>query len=88
MFLNLIVAGMECALMTLEDTNVIAMRVQIISKGDERGQREAELMVSEKVAAFSQAGADMMTGASNAAIRNNMRLIVQANEGRLNALLR
>ena len=47
----MIVTAMECALITLK----AAMRIPMITKGDERGQREAVLMVSEKVAAVSQA---------------------------------
>jgi hypothetical protein len=83
---SLIVSGMECALMTLEATNVVAMRVQMIAKGDLAGQREAELMVSEKIEAFAQAGTDILAGVSNAVVLNNFRAVIQANELRLSAL--
>jgi inosine-uridine nucleoside N-ribohydrolase len=86
MFLSLFASGVECALMTLEASNVIAMRFQMIAKGDSQGQREAELMVSEKLKAFAQAQTDMMSGVSNLVIRDNLRTIIRANEIRLNAL--
>ena len=64
MFLSLFVSGVECALMTLEASNVIAMRLRMIAKGDAQGQHESELMLSEKIKAFAQARHDMMTGVS------------------------
>lgn len=48
MFLGLFVSGVECALMTIEAANVIAMRMPMIAKGDTRGQVEAELMIADK----------------------------------------
>jgi hypothetical protein len=86
MISSFFVAGIESALMTLEATNVIMMRLQMISKGNEKGQREAELMVTEKVEAFAKARSDFLDGVSNAVIRANLRSIVQANELRLSAL--
>ena len=85
-FLSLFVSAIECSLMTIEAANVIAIRVQMIAKGDAQGQRESELMVSEKFEAFAQAGADIMAGVSNSVVRNNFRAIIRANEVRLNAL--
>jgi hypothetical protein len=86
MFLGLFVSGVECALMTIEAANVIAMRMPMIAKGDTRGQVEAELMIAEKFEAFAQAGADIMAGISSSIICENFRTVIQANEVRLNAL--
>jgi hypothetical protein len=86
MFLSLFVSSIETALMTIEASNVIAMRFQIIAKGDAQARRESELMVSEKLGAFSQAGADVLAGLSNSVIRKNLRAIIRANEIRLHAL--
>jgi hypothetical protein len=83
---GLFVSSMECALMTMEAANVIGMRLQVIAKNDVTGRLEAELMLSEKVEAFAQAGADLIAGASNSTVRNNLRTIIQANEVRLKAL--
>jgi hypothetical protein len=71
---------------TVEASNVIAMRLQIISKGNTQGQRESELMLSEKVKAFAQAQTDMMAGVSSSIIRNNIRAVIRANEERLKGL--
>jgi hypothetical protein len=86
MFLSLFVSSIENALMILEAGNVISIRLQMFCKGDAQALRESELMVSEKMAAFTRAGFDMMAGASNAIIRENFRAAIQANEARLKAL--
>jgi hypothetical protein len=86
MFLSLFVSSIENTLMTFEASNVIAMRLQMFCKGDVQALRESELMVSEKMAAFTQAGLEILAGASNAVIRKNFRVAIQANEARLNAL--
>jgi hypothetical protein len=86
MFLSLFVSTIENTLMTLEASNVISMRLQMFCKGDAQALRESELMVSEKMNAFTRAGFDIMAGASNAMIRNNFRAAIQANEARLSRL--
>ena len=86
MFLSLLLSGWECALMGLEVSNVIGMRLQTIAKGDSRAFQEAELMVLEKLEALTQAGADVIAGVSASVIRANYRAIIQANEVRLSAL--
>ena len=86
MFLDFIVSGIETTLMTIEATNVIAMRMQMMTKGDIQAQREFELMFTEKLDAYFSASMDLMTGVSNTVIRKNMRAAVQANELRLTAL--
>jgi hypothetical protein len=86
MFLSLFVSSIESAMMTLEATNVIAMRLQMFCKGDAQALRESELMVSEKLDAFTRAGFDILTDASNDMIRENFRTAIQANEARLSAM--
>ena len=86
MFLSLFVSGIESALMTIEASNVISMRLQMFCKGDAQALRESELMLSEKVEAFARAGSDIMAGASNSMIRDNFRTAIRANEARLIAL--
>jgi hypothetical protein len=81
--LRLFVAAMETALMTMEAGNVISLRLQMISRADAAAAKEAELMLSEKIAAFSQAGADALSGVSSDVIRNNLRAAIRANEARL-----
>jgi hypothetical protein len=86
--LRLLVTSMETALMTIEASNVIALRVQMLCRGDLAAAREAELMVSEKLAAFTQAGTDVLFGISTDVIRKNLRSIIRANEMRLLGLRR
>ena len=81
--LRLFVTSMETAIMIVEAGNVIALRLQMLSLGDLAAAREAELMVSEKLAAFTQAGTDVMSGISSDVIRNNLRSIIRSNEARL-----
>jgi hypothetical protein len=86
MFLSLFVSSIENSLMALEASNVIAMRLQMFCKGDAQALRESELMLSEKIDAFTRAGFDIAAGASNTMIRKNFRAAIQANEARLRAL--
>jgi hypothetical protein len=44
MFLSILVVGIENALMAIEASNVIAMRLHLIFKGDQQGLRESELI--------------------------------------------
>ena len=86
MFLSLFVSSIENSLMALEASNVIAMRLQMFCKGDAQALRESELMLSEKIDAFTQAGFDMAAGASTTLICKNFRAAIQANEARLRTL--
>jgi 2-iminoacetate synthase ThiH len=81
--LRLFVTSMETAIMIIEAGNVISLRLQMLSRGDLAAAREAELMVSEKLTAFAQAGTDVMSGISTDVIRNNVRAVIRANEMRL-----
>jgi hypothetical protein len=84
--LRLFVTTLETALMAIEAGNVISLRLQMLSRGDLAAVREAELMLSEKIVAFTQAGTDMMSGISSEVIRNNLRASIRANEARLRGL--
>ena len=86
MFLSLFVSGCERALLSLEASNVIGMRLQMLAKGDAQALHELVLMISEKLEAFVQAGTDVMAGVSASVIRDNYRVVFQANEARLKAL--
>jgi hypothetical protein len=86
MFLSLFISSIENSLMALEASNVIAMRLQMFCKGDAQALRESELMLSEKIDAFTRAGFDIAARASNTMIRKNFRAAIQANEARLSAL--
>ena len=86
MFMSVFVSGIESALMAIEAGNVIALRLQMMVKGDAAAQLETELMISEKMEAFTQAARDMATGAPSAVIQNNFRTLIRANEARLSAL--
>jgi aldehyde:ferredoxin oxidoreductase len=62
MFLSLFVSSIEAGLITIEANNVIAMRLQMITKGDIQARHESELIESEKLEAFVRAGANIMAG--------------------------
>jgi hypothetical protein len=66
---------------TLEAGDVIFVRLQIFCIGEATRKRcgKSELMVSEKLDAFTRADFDIRTGASNA-IRENFRTAIQANQ--------
>jgi hypothetical protein len=81
--LRFFVTSMETALMTIEASNVISLRLQMLCRGDLAAAREAELMLSEKLAAFTRAGTEVLCGISADVTRNNLRSVIQANEARL-----
>ena len=73
-------------MLALEANQVIAMRVMKLMLGGKRAQREANLMVSEKIDAAVKAGASLMTGASAEKIIRQYRRRVAANAKRLGQL--
>jgi hypothetical protein len=83
MILSLFVSGIETTLMTIEATNAIAMRLEMIANGDAEPLRETELMVRERLEAFARIGSDMLADVSNAIILDNFRAAIRANEVRL-----
>lgn len=71
------------ALLGWESQEVIARRLLKIARGDAAAQAEAQLMVSEKMLAFSEAAMKASTGASSHAIVRDYRKKVRANRARL-----
>jgi hypothetical protein len=76
MILSLFVSSIETTLVKIEATNAIAMRLQMITKGDAEPLRETELMVREKLETFARTGSNML------AILGNFRAAIRANEVR------
>jgi hypothetical protein len=81
--IGLFLAVMENTLSTIEASGVIALRVQMISQGGPAAQVEAELMVTEKMRAFTQAATDIAHGASPAEVCEGFRSAIRANYNRL-----
>ena len=77
MILSLFISGIETTLMTIETTNAIAMRLEMIANGETEPLRETELTVREKLEAF---GPDKLADVSNAVILGNFRAAIRANE--------
>jgi len=73
------------AMLAFESCEVIRLRLTMFASADGEAEREAQLMVSEKVDAMFEAGASMMAGASPAAIIGRYREHVAANTKRLSA---
>jgi hypothetical protein len=76
MILSLFVSSIETTLVKIEATNAIAMRLEMIAKGDAEPLRETELMVREKLETFARTGSNML------AILGNFRAAIRANEVR------
>jgi hypothetical protein len=75
------------ALMLAVDANrVIGLRVAELMLGGKSAQREAKLMVTEKMAAAIEAGGKLMTGASGDDIVRLYRRRVASNVKRLSRL--
>ena len=70
-------------MLAVEANSVIALRLMKLMRGGKRGRREAELMVSEKIAAGFDATARLMAGASGDEIVRRYRQHVAANAKRL-----
>jgi hypothetical protein len=70
----------------VEANAVIALRMMKLLRGGKSGQREAELMVSEKIHAALEAAASLMTGASGGEIVHRYRQHVARNAKRLGRL--
>lgn len=79
------VAFCETMMMSVEASRVISLRMAMMLQGD-ASLNEMQLMVSEKVEAFSRAATDMACGISYSAVCNNFRTAIAANETRLLAL--
>ena len=73
-------------MLALEACEVIRIRLTMFATGDADAEREAQLMVSEKIDAMFEAGASMMAGASAAAVIGRYREHVADNAKRLSAI--
>jgi hypothetical protein len=70
-------------MLAVEANGVVALRMMKLMRGGRRAQREARLMVSEKIAAAYEATTSLMTGASGDEIVRRYRQHVAANSKRL-----
>ena len=73
------------AMLAVEASEVVRLRCEKLSHGDEAAGREAVLMVSEKVAAAFEAFASLLSGATPAAVVQRYREHVADNAKRLSA---
>jgi hypothetical protein len=73
-------------MLALEANGVVALRMMKLMRGGKRARREAERMVSEKIAAAMEATASLMAGASGNEIVHRYRQHVAANAKRLGRL--
>jgi hypothetical protein len=74
------------AMLAFEACEVISLRLAKLAVAGEDSDREAQLMVSEKVDAMFEATASLMVGASTADIIDRYREHVAANARRLLAI--
>jgi hypothetical protein len=73
------------AMLAVEAGEVVLLRYERLSHGDEAAGQEAVLMVSEKIAAAFEAAASLLAGATPAAIIQRYRQHVAENAKRLSA---
>lgn len=73
-------------MLAVEANSVIALRMMKLVRGNKNAQREAELMVNEKIRAAFEATANLMTGASADEIVDRYRQHVAGNAKRLGKL--
>jgi hypothetical protein len=74
---------LEGTMLAFEACEVIRLRLTMFAGAGDAAEREAHLMVSEKVEAMFEAGASLMAGATPAAIIGRYREHVAANTKRL-----
>ena len=74
------------AMLAFEACEVIRLRLTKLAVADEEADREAQLMVSEKIDAMFEASASLMAGASAADIIGRYREHVADNARRLSAI--
>ena len=73
------------AMLAVESCEVVRLRLEKLSHGNEAAEREAVLMVGEKIAAAFEAAANWLSGATPAAIIQRYREQVADNAKRLSA---
>jgi hypothetical protein len=74
------------AMLAFESCEVIRLRLAKLAIGGDGSDREACLMVDEKINAMFEAGASMMAGATAATVIGRYREHVAANAKRLSAV--
>lgn len=73
-------------MLAFESFEVIRLRMEKLVIGGDAADHEARLMVSEKIDAMFEAGANLMAGATPASIVERYREHVAANTKRLSAI--
>ncbi|MBR0973779.1 MULTISPECIES: hypothetical protein [Bradyrhizobium] len=73
------------AMLAVEASEVVRLRYEKLSHGDEAAGQEAVLMVSEKIAAAFEAAASLLAGVTPGTIVRRYREHVAANAERLSA---
>jgi hypothetical protein len=71
------------AMLAMESAEVVRLRLEKFANHDDDAEREARLMVSEKISAAFEAAANWLSGATPAAIIGRYREHVAANAKRL-----
>jgi hypothetical protein len=74
---------LHAAFLGMETQRVVGLRLMKLAAGGTAAQAEAQLMVTEKVAAFAEAAVTLATGGSAGTVLRRYRTHVQANERRL-----
>ncbi len=72
-------------MLAIESNEVVGLRLAKLFRGGHAAWDEADLMVSEKIAANLEASASLFGGSGSLAIINRYREVVEANRGRLSS---
>jgi len=75
----------DVAAATFEAQRVIALRLMKLAQGGPAAQQEAQMMVSEKMAASVEAAMALASGSSPESVMRRCRTIMRANEKRLSS---
>jgi hypothetical protein len=78
----------DIAAANLQAQRVIALRLIKLSEGGPAAQQEAEMMVSEKLAASAEAAVSLASGKSVESVVRRYSAIMSANEKRLSGCKR
>ena len=73
----------DIAAANLQAQRVIGLRLMKLAQGGPAARKEAEMMVSEKLAASAEAAASLASGNSVDSVLRRYRTIMRANEKRL-----
>ena len=76
----------DAALLGFEAKQVIGLRLLRIAAGGQAASFESERMVTEKIAAFGEAAATLLTGGSTQEVIGRYRAHVRKNRKRLSQL--